>query len=158
MAPLDAILETADGEISVRKLLDGCPAVLALWASWCGPCLIEKAGEAQMARRLAKAGARTRILLIQAYDEKPLDEAIALLKRIGAKDLPSVRATPAAEKLFLNYFGASTPTSDRPLMPSIMLADSDGTVLGRAVGMMKAKRLRKDYWYDDATFDFLSGL
>ncbi|MEQ1784546.1 MAG: hypothetical protein ABMA14_24635, partial [Hyphomonadaceae bacterium] len=156
--PLEAMLETADGKISVRQLIDQRPAVLALWATWCGPCLIEKAGEGQMARRLAEAGARTRILLIQAYDDKPLDEAVALLKRIGATDLPSVRATPAAEKLFLDYFGASSPTSARPFMPSIMLADSDGTELGRAAGMMRTKKLRKDYWYDDATFEFLSRL
>ena len=111
-----------------------------------------------MARRLAQAGARTRILLIQAYDDMPLDQAATLLKRLGATDLPSVRATPAAEKTFVDYFGSSTPTSGRPFMPTIMLADSDGAELGRAIGMMRTKKLHKDYWYDDATFDFLSGL
>ena len=45
-----------------------------------------------------KAGARARILLIRAYDDKPLDEARDLLKRLRADGIANTRATLKAEK------------------------------------------------------------
>lgn len=157
-APMDAALETGDGEVSLREWMDGRPAVIALWATWCTPCLIEKAGEALMAERLIKADARARILLIQAYDDKPLNEARDLLKRLRADSIANTRATLKAEKMFLKHFGESRRGSGRPLMPSLMIAAADGTELARAAGVMVAVDRRKDYWYDDSTFAFLSSL
>lgn len=157
-APLDAMLETGDGETSLRDWMDGRPAVIALWATWCTPCLIEKAGEALMAERLIKANARARILLIQAYDETPLDEARLLLKRLKASGIANTRATPKAEKMFVKHFGESQRGSGRPFMPTLMIAAADGAELARTSGVMISEDRHKDYWYDDGTFELLSSL
>ncbi len=157
-APMNAMLETGNGEISLGDWMDGRPAIIALWATWCTPCLIEKSGEAQMAERLIKANARARILLIQAFDEKPLPEARALLKRLNAHGVDNTRATPEAEKMFVKHFGEARRGAARPFMPSLMIAAADGRELGRHAGVMISNDRRKDYWYDDTTFDFLSSL
>lgn len=157
-APMHAVLETGDGEITLGEWMDGRPAVIALWASWCGPCLVEKAGEALVAERLIKANARARILMIQAFDSMPLTEGRALLKRLGAGSIATTRATEVTEKLFTKHFGASTRTSQRPFMPSLMIAAADGRELARSNGVMPAVSLRHAYWYDDLTFEFLSNL
>lgn len=157
-APLHAMLQTDDGELTLGDWMDGRPAVIALWASWCSPCLVEKAGEAMMAQRLIKANARARILIIQAFDPMPLNEGRALLKRLGAGSIANMRATEPAEKIFTKHFGASSRTSQRPFMPSLMIAAADGRELARSNGVMPAVGPRHAYWYDDLTFEFLSNL
>lgn len=157
-APLDAMLETGEGEISLGAWMDGRPTVIALWATWCTPCLVEKAGEAAMALRLKQANARARILLVQAYDKTPLDEARAMLKRLRAEGIDDVRATKGAGKAFAMLFGETSGGSGQPAMPSLMIAAADGTELARHAGILRPVDKRKDYWYDDATFTFLSSL
>lgn len=155
-APLEAMLETGESQISLGDWMGGRPAIIALWATWCTPCLVEKAGEALMSKRLKAANARLQILIIQSYDEKPLNQARFLLKRLDGGDLANARATPEAEAAFSKHFGPARPGRDEPYMPSLMIADAEGNELARSVGVMSGPDRLKDYWYDDATFEFLS--
>src|SRR5262245_26574747 len=49
------------GNVTVREWLDGRPSIVAVWATWCPPCLREKRPEAELARRLENAGSRAQI-------------------------------------------------------------------------------------------------
>lgn len=157
-APLNEFVETDRGAKRLRDWLEGRPAVLALWASWCGPCLVEKPKQAIMAQRLADAGAPARILPLQAFDTVDLAGGRRTLDRLGARNLPAVRASDGAEAAFIRLFGPSPRTPTRTVMPSLLLLDANGQELGRAVGTMAGVDGETDYWEDEATFDFLSRL
>ena len=156
--PLTAAIDLGASEETLAAWLDGRPAVLSLWATWCGPCLAEKAAQAALARRLASAGARTRFLALQAYDDVSLADGRKLLKRLNAGDLENARASDAAEAAFIIVFGASPVDPKRTSLPSLLLIGADGSELARDVGMMRAPDGRTDYWAADSTFDFLSRL
>lgn len=156
--PLAARLETTTGVISLEQFLGRRPAVLALWASWCAPCLIEKPHQAALAQRLARAGASARVFAMQTYDDADvtLNDARWMLDRIGANSLPLARATTTAEASFRHLLDAESPSTTR--LPAVLLISADGIELGRAFGMMRGVDGQSDYWQDEATFDFLSRL
>lgn len=157
--PMAAQVETTgSGTISLERFLGRRPAVLALWASWCAPCLMEKPHQAILARRLAAAGASAQLFAMQVYDDADvtLSDARWMLDQIGANALPLARATAPAETQFRRLLGAETPSSTR--LPAVLLISADGLELGRAFGMMRGADGRCDYWQDEATFDFLSRL
>jgi thiol-disulfide isomerase/thioredoxin len=157
-APLGAMVETAYGERTLRAWIGPRPCVLALWASWCGPCLVEKPGQAAMAQRLEKAGARARILPLQAFDNISRAAGRDVLDRLGAHILPATRASAAAEQRFIAMFGRSPREPDRVSMPSLLLLDELGVELGRTQGAMVGVDGEVGYWEDEATFAFLANL
>jgi thiol-disulfide isomerase/thioredoxin len=156
--PLETSIETSAGSRKLGDWLGRRPAVLALWASWCLPCLTEKPQQAALAERLAAAGAATRIFALQAFDQEDveLSDARWMLDRLGANALPLGRASEAAELAFRHMTGATGATS--PILPSVFLVGGDGLELGRATGIMRGVDGRTDYWQDEATFAFLSRL
>jgi thiol-disulfide isomerase/thioredoxin len=157
-APVDAFIDTGSGPKRLSDWMEGRPAAVALWATWCGPCLVEKPSQAAMSSRLAAAGARARILIVQAYDDVTLEGGRRTLTRLRAGNLPNARATPTAEAAFIGVFGASPRDRTRTSMPSLLLINADGTELGRAVGTMTGVDGETDYWQDDSTFEFLRRL
>lgn len=156
--PLDAHITTGSAQLTLRQWLGGRPAALALWASWCGPCLREKRRQALMARRLAEHGAATRILVLQTFDDVSLAEGRDVLARLNAASLINARAMPDAEAAFIRHLGASPADPRRTSMPWVMLVDSSGRELGRALGVMTAADGVTDYWEDDASFEYLARL
>ncbi|MES1199165.1 MAG: hypothetical protein ABUS48_04210 [Pseudomonadota bacterium] len=155
---LDPVM-TDRGQKRMLDWLDRRPAVVAFWASWCGPCLAEKAHQAALARRLTAAGAATRIVALQIFDDVDLAHGQNLLDRLGARGLPLAQAMPVTETHFRRQFaGNSGGARDEIALPVVMLLDGDGLELGRAVGEMTGPDGRSDYWQDEATFDFLSRL
>lgn len=156
--PLDAFVDSGAGPKKLRDWLEGRPAVLALWATWCGPCLVEKPHQAVMARRLEEAGARARILVLQTFDTVPLENARRTLARLRAASLTNARATEGAEAAFVRVFGASPRDRQRTSMPALLLLNENGAELGRAIGTMTGVDGETDYWQDEATFEFLSRL
>ena len=156
--PLEAHVDTGAGAQTLGEWLGGRPAVLALWATWCGPCLAEKPSQMAMARRLADHGAATRILLLQAFDDVGLAQGRAVLARLGAAELTNAAAMPDAEAAFVRLLGASAVENTRTAMPWHLLIDSSGRELGRAVGLMTGADGGYTYFQDDATFEFLRRL
>jgi thiol-disulfide isomerase/thioredoxin len=156
--PLDAHVDTGAGVQTLREWLGGRPAVLALWATWCGPCLAEKPSQMAMARRLASHGAAARIVILQTYDDVNLVRGRAVLARLGAADLVNAAALPDAEAAFISLLGASDFDPTRTVLPWHLLIDSQGQELGRAVGLMTGPDGGHTYFEDDATFEFLSRL
>jgi thiol-disulfide isomerase/thioredoxin len=156
--PLDVHVDTGAGVRTLGDWLGGRPAVLALWATWCGPCLVEKPSQMAMARRLAAHNAPARILILQAYDDVDLARGRAVLARLGAADLVNAAAMPDAEAAFIRLLGASEVQDNRTAMPWHLLIDSRGRELGRAVGLMTGADGGYTYFEDDATFEFLRGL
>lgn len=156
--PLDAAIELGEGRTStLREWLGGQPAVLALWATWCNPCLAEKPAQAMMARRLRNANVAARILVLQSYDDYTLAQGRDALKRLRADDLTNARASPEAERAFIDVFGPAQTSRNRTVLPALLLLDGEGVEQGRALGMMFTEN-RRNYWLDQGTFEFLSQL
>lgn len=156
--PLDVRVDTGDALITLREWLDGRPAVLALWATWCSPCLVEKPSQVAMSRRLEASGSRTRILALQAYDNVHLSRGRMMLARFGAADLPNASASEEAEAAFLTLFGPSDFQPSRTVMPQHLLIDSQGRELGRSEGLMVGEDGGYTYFEDNSTFEFLRSL
>ena len=155
--PLEQMIETGAGPARLGEWLGRRPAVLALWASWCVPCLVEKPEQAALSRRLTAAGAATRIFALQAFDQQDvkLSDARWMLDRIGANALPLGRASAEVETAFLRLSGVH---NTRATLPAVFLIGGDGLEMGRATGIMRGVDGRTDYWQDEATFAFLSRL
>ncbi|MGE3141765.1 MAG: TlpA family protein disulfide reductase [Hyphomonadaceae bacterium] len=157
--PMDApVLDENGRSTSLSGWLGGRPAVVAIWATWCAPCLVESPDLARLSTRLEQAGARTIVRAVQAYDTAGLHMARATLQRIRARDLKSGRAMPAAERAFIRVFGASPNDPRRIPLPCVLLIGPDGRELGRGVGVLDSHEGRTTYWGDAATFDFLRQL
>jgi thiol-disulfide isomerase/thioredoxin len=132
----------ARGPVSLRSLR-GRTTILALWAEWCAPCLIDLRDFAALRRKYA--GPRFDIVSLLTYSKRPLDYRGAhdLLAKMTAADLPlliepnggtaaisALSTKPDAKVL------AALPPSFRPkgTLPCTLLVDSSGTVRGRSVG------------------------
>ena len=153
--PLDGLIDTGNGKISLAEFIGGRPAVLSLWATWCGPCLAEKENQARMSKRLVKANARLQFIALQAFDDVSLGAARRRLRSLNAETLTNAQAGPDVEKAFIGIFGRSPVDPSRTSMPALALAAADGTIIGLAVGMMFNRDETKSYWDDDTTFEFL---
>jgi len=141
--PLPAIeLLGAHGLVSLPSLR-GRTTILALWAEWCAPCLIDARDLAALRRKYANR--RFDIVSLLTYSKRPLDYRGAhdLLTKMSASDLPlmiepnggaavlgALSTKPSAEVL------AKLPPSFRPkgTLPCTLLVDSSGRVRGRSVG------------------------
>lgn len=144
------------GNITVREWLGGRPTIVAVWATWCPPCLREKRPEAELAFRLWNAGSRAQVLGMLAYDGARLPEAQQTLESLGAGTLTNGRAQESAEQALLQIFGIrrernSIRRSDqqfeylRTTLPFTLLFDSEGNLLGQSIGMMVTANNRS-YW------------
>lgn len=167
---LESRVQPADGSarIPVRDWLGGRAGVVTVWATWCGPCLREKPPEAQLSQRLAQAGSRAQVKALLAYDRASLPDAQLRLASIGASALETGRASEAAEQALLTIFGIRRMRNSvisqnqqfeylRTTLPFTLLFDTNGNLLGQAVGMMQAEDGRS-YWQSLTTFDLLQRL
>jgi thiol-disulfide isomerase/thioredoxin len=156
--PLDQSVKTPDGEMSLKAWLGGHPAVVILWASWCGPCFGDKPFQLKMQRKLEAAGSRTRIVLIQCFDPD-VDQAQLdwRLKRLGVTELHSVRAGPGMEKGLRRWFGASPVDRRRTSLPGLALVGGDGEALGYCEGRPFTLD-DKEWWSEPSAFDLLASL
>jgi thiol-disulfide isomerase/thioredoxin len=155
--PLDTHVNTGDGVVTLREWLGGRPALLALWATWCAPCVAEKPAQARLARRLEASNARARILALQAYDDVDLRLGRHVLTVLGAQTLVNGAAMRDAERAFVRLLGGGRDGARTPL-PQHLLIDSAGRELGRAAGLMRGRDGGYTYFEDEATFEFLSSL
>jgi len=154
--PLTGLVDTGDTKISLGEFMEGRPAVLSAWATWCGPCLAEKESQARMSARLVKANSRLRFLALQAFDDVSLAVARRRLRSLNAATLTNAQAGHDVENALIGIFGRSPVDPQRTSMPALVLAAEDGTILGQAIGMMFNPDETRSYWEDEATFEFLS--
>ena len=172
--PADRLLSTymepdpGAARVTVRAWLGGRPSVVAVWATWCPPCMAEKRPEAQLSAQLEASDSRTQIRGLLAYDRAHLADARARLEQIGAGALHTGRATDAAEQSLLWIFGfnrdhrSTDRTSDvyahlSTALPFTLLLDANGGLLGRITGTARDDHGRS-YWQNPATFDLLQRL
>ncbi len=155
--PLNAPVRLASGEQTLKAWFDGRPTVLVLWASWCGPCLADKPGQARMVERLAAAGSRTRVVTVRAFDDASDRIADWRLKRLGVGHIENARATEAFEAAMLKWFGRSEIEPDRTPMPSLALISGRGRAIGWNLGRLFTDD-DEDWWELPRAFDFLNSL
>lgn len=160
--------ESPAGRVSIREWLGGRPSVLAVWATWCPPCLAEKRDEARLSARLAAAGSNAQIKALLAFDRATLPQAQQRLQSLGASDLETARAADSAEQALLYTFGFErdrrsmnrTSNSIAELstaLPFTLLLGADGTLLGTMTGRVTDENGHA-YWSRPDTFEMLRRL
>lgn len=158
-APLAAhVVDIAGKTRPLKQWLDARPAVLILWATWCTPCLAETPDLNKAQLRLRASGARTVIRPVQAFDDRTLPEARAVLDRFGGRDLETVRASPELEAAALRIFGVSPKEKGRTSVPALMLVRADGSVAGLRLGSYDPEPGQPPYWDDPRTYRMLHKL
>ena len=172
--PADRLLSTyvepdpGARRVTVRDWLGGRPTVLAVWATWCAPCLVEKQPEAWLSTQLETLGSRAQIKALLAYDRVRLAEARQRLDELGASALNSARASDSAEQSLLWIFGFDRDRRSmhrtetvyaqlRTALPFTLLLDADGGLLGRMTGAISDGRGRS-YWRQTSTLDLMRRL
>ena len=147
--PLTLTFRTPEGETTLEELLRGRPAIINLWATWCGPCVAEKPALNRLARQEAARGDRIAILSVLAYDPavaRP-DQLQNAYRRFSAPALRPLLASQTTEQAFVRYFGSGAQ-SNRTALPSSTLIDSTGRDLGRIVGAAVLGAAARPYWTD----------
>jgi thiol-disulfide isomerase/thioredoxin len=150
--PLNLALETVDGETTLGTVMNGRPAVVNLWATWCGPCRMEKPALNQLARQEAARGDRIAIISIIAFDEA-VNGGESLRRAYGRFNAPALtplRATTAAERVLRGHFGESSRGQRRTSLPTSGLFDRAGRELGRISGAAIIGSDQRLYWTDPA--------
>ena len=156
--PQDQMVNLPGGrETTFGAWLGGAPAVVVVWATWCAPCMSEKAHQAFLTRRLAATYTRTRIKMLQAFDNVGVDEGMKALERVNAKGLDVAAASVPLEQSLIGLFGPSTAQTTRIAIPSELLLAADGSEIGRARGQL-AGVSGQSYWMDITTYQFLVSL
>jgi len=151
--------------VTVRDWLGGRPTALAVWATWCPPCLVEKRPEAWLSTQLETLGSRAQIRALLAYDRARLVDARQRLDQLGASALNTARASDSAEQSLLWIFGFDRDrrsmhrTQDvyaqlRTSLPFTLLLDANGGMLGRITGAISDGRGRS-YWEQPQTLDLM---
>ena len=115
----EAQLHGLSGDARKLSAFRGKPLIIAVWASWCGPCRQEMASLERLSRRFG--GSRFNVIGISTDDY--IDAARAFLKTSGTTFSHFID-----RKLFMeNMLGA-----DR--IPLTLLVDAQGRVLGKVYG------------------------
>lgn len=143
-------------ETSLRDWMGPGPSVVILWALWCPPCMAENPAIAGLQRKLTAMRSNTRIRCLQAYDDRSLADAGATLARMRCSEIAIARATPALERAFIPFFGASPIDPKRTSLPSMVMLDANGSELGRVEGALEFERTI--YWSDPRVVEFLANL
>jgi thiol-disulfide isomerase/thioredoxin len=154
--------------VTVREWLDGRPTVLAVWATWCPPCIAEKRDEAELNARLQAAGSRAQMKGLLAFDRASLAEARQRLQALRAGALETGRAADSAEQALLWTFGferdrrSMNRTNEvyaqlSTALPFTLLLDGNGTLLGTITGRVVDDDGRA-YWERPDVFDMMQRL
>lgn len=124
-----ATLETLDGDrVDLRSTIEG-PAVINLWATWCGPCRREMPELARLHRELAPAGLQTVGIAISSGSS---EEIRSFAEQRGV-DYLLLRASREWARRHFRMLG----------MPTTLIVDADGRIRERLVGPQSAERLRR---------------
>lgn len=147
--PLSLSFQTLNGDTTLGDLLQGRPGIINVWASWCGPCQVEKPALNRFARQEAARGDRIAILSVLAYDDAVtrVDQLQAAYRRFNAPALTPLLAPPATEQALVQYFGSGSQRR-RTALPSTTLIDAEGRDMGRIVGAAVLGAAGRPYWTD----------
>ncbi|MEX2548988.1 MAG: TlpA disulfide reductase family protein [Nitriliruptoraceae bacterium] len=118
--------ETLDGgELSLADV-QGEPAVVNFWASWCPPCVAEMP---DLERVHADRGDEVRFIGINTQDDRAQAEALA-------------EQTGVTYELGLDPDGALFSDFEVVAMPSTFFVDAAGGIVHRHAGLMTEQQLR----------------
>ncbi len=98
----------------------GQAVLVNLWASWCSTCLSEMASLQRLQQQLGESAT----LLTLNQDLTDSDQVRHVLERLGAVELPA----------FLDIDGRLGAALGQTLLPTTLLIDSQGRIVGQLVG------------------------
>jgi thiol-disulfide isomerase/thioredoxin len=128
----DVKLQSAAGWKSWRDLM-GQPALVAVWAEWCAPCLAEARDLAVLQRRYDGKGITILSLLSHSAKKLDLDGARALLARMDADSLPLWIEPDGGDRVASSLTRTETSPVD---LPCVLLFDKGGRVRARSLGFV----------------------
>lgn len=121
------VVDAAGTSHDLSGILPDAPAILHFWATWCGPCREELPELAAYHNHLAESGLGNRLIVV-ALERSPRPRIDAFLDELGvALDTWQDRAGSSSSAFAL--FG----------MPSTILIDAEGRVVGRHSGPLAWK-------------------
>lgn len=139
MALPDIPIETAAG-LSTLANVGGKTRLIALWAEWCVPCLVEIRDFASLRPQIATDRFDIGLLLTASVAKLDHAQAINRLRPLGAASLPLLveRAggDRAAMRLASPYHAGPGATVSTPTfsLPCTLLVDARGRLKGRVFG------------------------
>ncbi|MEQ8966302.1 MAG: TlpA disulfide reductase family protein [Azospirillaceae bacterium] len=115
-----ATLETPDGEVALADF-EGRVVLLNFWATWCGPCVEEMPALDTLQAELA---------------DRPFDVVAVSIDRGGAAEVRPFFEAHGIEALdiFLDPLGATPRAFEALGLPTTVLIDPEGRVVGRYAG------------------------
>jgi thiol-disulfide isomerase/thioredoxin len=124
--PLTAKLQRLEGGNLQLSDLRGNPVLLELWATWCGPCRIQKDLLEQQAELLAKRG-----VTVLAVNQGESRDRIEQFPDLRGGRFPVVldRGQLIATRLRIDQ------------LPALVLLRSDGTVVAQRMGLVSRQEL-----------------
>lgn len=125
-APGDTAQVPAALPRGLAEILDGRPAVVNLWASWCGPC------RAEMPVLLAAQAANPGVLFVYVNQGEPLQTVENFVQRMG---MP-----PGS--VWLDSRSALGPALGANGLPATLFVDAQGRRVDAHMGLLSASALR----------------
>jgi len=123
-ASADVTVVNSNGDEHVlADFLPGQPAILHFWATWCAPCREELPGLAAYAAKLADDGLRDRLIVV-AVEPSPRGKIDGFLAGLGLDGFVTLQDRTNRSGAIFGLFG----------MPSTMLLDAEGRVIGQHSG------------------------
>ncbi|MGF1463951.1 MAG: TlpA disulfide reductase family protein [Maricaulaceae bacterium] len=148
---IDAPLDSPEGPVSIDSLQGGY-TLLAFWATWCAPCLLELPHLAEIEQEFAEEGLK----LIAVQSEKPASDLAAkteqALAKAGAENLTHWRDGGP------DHLAQWTATGRT--LPMTVLIGPDGQEIGRQTGVIRAPGAPEDatQWSTPEAHDFFRAL
>lgn len=121
--PVELTGEDLDGNQVDLADLRGTPVVVNVWASWCGPCIVE---QPDLNEAAAELGDRVAFLGLNIREASPGDAA-AFTRNLEV-DYPSIYSPDGSA--LLPFAGTLTPRS----IPSTVVLDAEGRIAASVQG------------------------
>lgn len=136
--PAGCSFDELDGAGTFRlESLEGKPAVINFWASWCVFCLKEMPAFERVHRDLGE-----RVTIVGADLAGIEGETVALARTYASARGVTYHLIVDEDGLLYSHF-VLTRVTDRPILPTTIFVDAEGRIVSRHFGPIEEDQLRE---------------